>query len=1051
MMEQNVSPPRLESRSSSATPMLNPGLVATQATPTTVPAMLVQSGNVQNVSFQQQGGGGINSVPTNLTSYTSIIDPSQLLVKTEGVTSASPLSVGGANRTTPPTLVTGTGSITATPTAYTTAVTTSATSTTTVGGVTGGSILGKRIRRTSTKYDDFEQPLMRPSKVEAKESSETREKTPSEKTTEEEGKGGGNRSTNQLQYLKNVHRIIWRHHYAWPFHKPVDPVALNIPDYFNIIKRPMDLTLIKKQLDHNGYSSAKECIQDFKTMFNNCYTYNKPTDDVVFMCQALERLFDQKVTGMPAEEFEIVPGQKGRKPGPKSNAGRRTKMAAAESTVNLDSPGDVSLVSSTSSTVQPPLVPAPLSTTTQPVIKRKGVKRQADTTTPHSGQPSPTSGVPLDQPPPPAVVVASTPVHILSSAVPTRRESTRTIKRPKLDLPGESSYGRKRPLTVQLRYCLSIVKDFFSKKHQASAWPFYNPVDVKGLGLHDYLDIIKQPMDLTTLKKKLEDREYEDPSQFAADMRLIFTNCYKYNPPEHDVVKMARKVQDIFEFKFARMPEEPPPAPPKKTSIKMKTGGSSDSSSSESEDNDSSEESDSESERASQLSKLQEQVIMVSKQLAALSKKGGGGGTPTLGIDANFAPFLSPAPSKEKKKKKDKSSRKGKNKPVPSTSTPLLPTLQPKKSKSAKKRTPLNWQPSSDEEDVKPMTYDEKRQLSLDINKLPGVTLNRVVHIIQMRERTIKDGNPDEIEIDFETLKPATLRELEKYVNSVLKKQKRPPTNKSMDAAKKRAELEKRLQDVSGKLGGGSGMPKLPKTKKSKSDAKGSKDLKSSRLSDSSSSSDDDSANEEESSSGTGSSTSSSSDEEKDVKPVQKARTPQATSKPIAPAYQTTSAASIIGRSQSKSSLTTVPAGGAVAPPPTKDAAPPSPGFQEPIEMGGVKKRAIPSADSSFAQFKKQALENAEREKANKQQEDLRKQQIMLMQQNKKETESKSNTASPVGGGGGADSGGMNSPVDEVERERLKEKQRQEREKMKQQIDMTYQNDLMSQFEMTMY
>ena len=50
----------------------------------------------------------------------------------------------------------------------------------------------------------------------------------------------------------------------------------------------------------------------------------------------------------------------------------------------------------------------------------------------------------------------------------------------------------------------------------------------------------------------------------------------------------------------------------------------------------------------------------------------------------------------------------------------------------------------------------------------------------------------------------------------------------------------------------------------SQGDAKGSKDLKSSRLSDSSSSSDDDSGNEEESSSGTGSSTSSSSDEEKD-------------------------------------------------------------------------------------------------------------------------------------------------------------------------------------------
>ena len=72
------------------------------------------------------------------------------------------------------------------------------------------------------------------------------------------------------------------------------------------------------------------------------------------------------------------------------------------------------------------------------------------------------------------------------------------------------------------------------------------------------------------------------------------------------------------------------------------------------------------------------------------------------------------------------------------------------------------------------MTYDEKRQLSLNINKLPGKKLGEVVHIIQMREPELKDSSPDEIEIDFETLKPSTLRELEKYINSVLKKQKRP-------------------------------------------------------------------------------------------------------------------------------------------------------------------------------------------------------------------------------------------------------------------------------------
>lgn len=74
----------------------------------------------------------------------------------------------------------------------------------------------------------------------------------------------------------------------------------------------------------------------------------------------------------------------------------------------------------------------------------------------------------------------------------------------------------------------------------------------------------------------------------------------------------------------------------------------------------------------------------------------------------------------------------------------------------------------------KPMSYEEKRQLSLDINKLPGDKLGRVVHIIQTREPSLKNSNPDEIEIDFETLKPSTLRELEKYVSSCLKKKKKP-------------------------------------------------------------------------------------------------------------------------------------------------------------------------------------------------------------------------------------------------------------------------------------
>ena len=49
-----------------------------------------------------------------------------------------------------------------------------------------------------------------------------------------------------------------------------------------------------------------------------------------------------------------------------------------------------------------------------------------------------------------------------------------------------------------------------------------------------------------------------------------------------------------------------------------------------------------------------------------------------------------------------------------------------------------------------------------------GDKLGRVVAIIQEREPSLRSANADEIEIDFEQLQPATLRELERYVNEIL-------------------------------------------------------------------------------------------------------------------------------------------------------------------------------------------------------------------------------------------------------------------------------------------
>lgn len=46
-------------------------------------------------------------------------------------------------------------------------------------------------------------------------------------------------------------------------------------DYYTIIKKPMDLNTIKKRLENNYYWKAMECVEDFNTMFTNCYLYNR--------------------------------------------------------------------------------------------------------------------------------------------------------------------------------------------------------------------------------------------------------------------------------------------------------------------------------------------------------------------------------------------------------------------------------------------------------------------------------------------------------------------------------------------------------------------------------------------------------------------------------------------------------------------------------------------------------------------------------------------------------------------------------------------------------
>lgn len=513
------------------------------------------------------------------------------------------------------------------------------------------------------------------------------------------------RNTNQLSFLlKSVMKAVWKHQFSWPFQQPVDTKKLNIPDYHKIIKQAMDLGTIKKRLENNFYWSSKETIQDFNTMFTNCYVYNTPGEDVVVMAQTLEKLFLSKVALMPKEEIEIestasktnkkaksprVTAPPGTLVGPNPRGRPSSALGGAVTSSSLPAsnltPGGIgaSMLSGATPTIPPlgtgapPSIPGSTNTTTTPNLPptsaaaapllnnaqataaamlgvsaaaavaaanmahslgggapgvsaaaaqggiqaavsaqqqqqppyhtmnssqsshdsvvlppqppaskvKKGVKRKADTTTPTAiAYTSSSSG--LETSAKSAKIAArreSGRADPLSIAGYHRQNNAPTFPISPLANAGPGGVGlghslvgagggaaaaaaaaaaanqlkNKEKLSDALKSCNEILKELFSKRHSGYAWPFYKPVDADLLGLHDYHDIIKKPMDLGTVKRKMDGRGYKSAPEFAADVRLIFTNCYKYNPPDHDVVAMGRKLQDVFEMRLANIPDEP--------------------------------------------------------------------------------------------------------------------------------------------------------------------------------------------------------------------------------------------------------------------------------------------------------------------------------------------------------------------------------------------------------------------------------------------------------------------------------------------------------------
>ncbi|KAK9460033.1 Bromodomain-containing protein [Lipomyces oligophaga] len=355
-------------------------------------------------------------------------------------------------------------------------------------------------------------------------------------------------------------------------------------------------------------------------------------------------------------------------------------------------------------------------------------------------------------------VVVEQSFALTPSGVPIIRRDSVTVEtgrpkreihppRPK-DLPYSESKPRRKKFAAELKFCGNVLKELCSKKYEAFSFPFVQPVDPVALNCPSYFKIIKKPMDLSTVQQKLSTNQYESADEFEEDVRLMFRNCYKFNPEASPVNIMGHRLEAIFDSKWKDKPAPPPPAPARSESP---VG-----------DESSEEESEEEEDNSDQINLLEQQLMAMQSQLHMMKK----------------------AKKEMSKKKKEKKEAKKK---------PTVPSGKRKKGRSSFSSVPH-------------VSYDMKKELSEKITALSGQKLNHVVKMIHDSMPHLKSAGQEEIELDVDQLDPVTLVKLYQYVTkntpgstvraSAPAPAPAPTKSKKKDQKKQIAQLERQLKTI---------------------------------------------------------------------------------------------------------------------------------------------------------------------------------------------------------------------------------------------------------------
>ncbi|KAM6301039.1 protein polybromo-1 isoform 9-T9 [Aegotheles albertisi] len=274
------------------------------------------------------------------------------------------------------------------------------------------------------------------------------------------------------------------------------PSKVQYPDYYAIIKEPIDLKTIAQRIQNGTYKSIHAMAKDIDLLAKNAKTYNEPGSQVFKDANAIKKIFNMKKAEIEHSEL-------------------------AKSSLRLRTPSNL-----TASKLTGPSSQGKGSVGDERNSSNKYYRNK------RSAQGDRLSAITM------ALQYGSESDEDAALAAAARYEE------------GESeaeSITSFMDTSNPLYQLYDTVRSCRNNQGQLISEPFFHLPSKKKYP--DYYQQIKAPISLQQIRTKLKNHEYETLDQLEADLNLMFENAKRYNVPNSAIYKRVLKMQQVMQAK----------------------------------------------------------------------------------------------------------------------------------------------------------------------------------------------------------------------------------------------------------------------------------------------------------------------------------------------------------------------------------------------------------------------------------------------------------------------------------------------------------------------